>query len=223
MAALVEDVEELRRALGVPKIAVIAHSFGGTLALEYAAKYGDRISRMVLIGAASDWPAACRARVEWLAQHRAEAHARVAVDTGGRQRGDCDRAFNALRGSDLESYNNAVMFPDLALGRLQDSVDAASGLRNTGESQRALFAAGLMEYRFTATAKLALPVLVLAGRHDSAIGLTQQRALVEALPNARLLEYERAGHFLFLDEPERYARDVIAFLTGPMAGAGPGR
>ncbi len=50
---LVEDVEALRRELGAPSVALIGHSFGGTLALEYAAKYPERGSRMVLVGAAA--------------------------------------------------------------------------------------------------------------------------------------------------------------------------
>lgn len=58
-----------------------------------------------------------------------------------------------------------------------------------------------------------MPVLILAGgAEDDAIGLPQQRALAAALPDARLVEYEHAGHFLYLDQPERFARDVVAFL-----------
>ena len=37
LQTLVEDVEQLRKTLGVDKLAIIGHSFGGTLAFEYAA------------------------------------------------------------------------------------------------------------------------------------------------------------------------------------------
>src|SRR2546422_1269440 len=49
MATLVEDIEGLRRELGVPQIALIGHSFGGTLALEYAAAYPTRVARLVIV------------------------------------------------------------------------------------------------------------------------------------------------------------------------------
>jgi proline iminopeptidase len=223
IARLVEDVEGLRRTLGVPRIALIGHSFGGTLALEYAARYPERVSRMVLVGPAADIPAACAARREWLARHHAAALARAIADTAGRggPRSDCDLAFQTLQGAEHQAANNAVMFPDSALRRLQDSVDAASGLRNTGEMGGALFGGGLLEYRFTGHARLTMPVLVVAGRHDSAIGLPQQRALARALPNARVVEYERGGHFPYLEEPERFAREVTAFLS-PAADADEG-
>lgn len=218
---LVEDVEGLRRALGVPQIAIIGHSFGGTLALEYAARYPAHVARMVLIGAAADIPAACRARVDYLALHHAAVLARARADTagrGGRPRDDCDLAFSTLPDSERGRLNDAVMFPDSMKRRLQDSVDAASGLRNTGELSRALFDHGLLHYHFAQPRRLTMPVLILAGRADYAIGIAQQRALARELPDARVLEYPHAGHFLYLDEPERFTRDVTAFLGATSAG-----
>src|SRR2546421_4273902 len=49
MATLIQDIEGLRRELGVPQIALIGHSFGGILALEYAATYPTRVSRLVIV------------------------------------------------------------------------------------------------------------------------------------------------------------------------------
>ena len=215
---LVEDVEALRRALGVPQIALMGHSFGGSLALEYAAKYPAHVARMILVGPASDIPAACAARVEYLGQHYADALARARADTAGRNgqpRDDCDLAFNTVNGDEGQRVNNEVMFPDLRLAQEQDSVDAASGLRNTGELSQALWSTGFLSYRFAAHDRIRMPVLILAGGQDYAIGLPSQRALAKSLPSARITEYERAGHFLYRDEPERFTREVVEFLAGP--------
>jgi len=216
---LVADVDAFRAALGVPKLAVIGHSFGGTLALEYAAAHPDRVSRMVVVSGAADMPAACHARVTWIAAHYptelARARARAATDTSPAARADCALAFSALTGDSLMSYNNAVMFPDSSLRIRQDSVDAASGLRNTGELSRAQLGGSLLTYRFVRADRLTMPVLVLAGRFDSAIGMEQQRALASRIPRPRLVEFEHGGHFLYLDEPDRFAHEVITFLTGP--------
>jgi proline iminopeptidase len=212
---LVDDLEGFRRAIGAPRISLVGHSFGGALALEYAAKYPSRVSRMVLVGAAADIPAACAARVDFLQRHHADALARARADTTGRAgkpRDDCDLAFNTIDGPERQRVNDAVMFPDSTRRVLQDSVDAASGLRNTGELGGALWNGGFLQYRFGGHARVTMPVLVIAGSADYAIGLPQQRALAAALPHARLSEYEHAGHFVYLDEPERFAREVTAFL-----------
>jgi proline iminopeptidase len=218
---LVDDIEGLRQALGAPSIVLMGHSFGGLLALEYAAKHPDRVARLVLVSAASDLPAACGARVEYLARHYPAELARKRADTtgrGGRAADPCDLAFNTLSGETHQRVNDAVMFPDLRLDAVNDSVDAAGGLRNTGELGGTLFGSGLTSYRFTGHSRVRAPALVIAGGQDFAIGLEPQRALARALSKARIVEYPAAGHFLYLDAPERFVRDVDAFLReGPIA------
>jgi pimeloyl-ACP methyl ester carboxylesterase len=38
------------------------------------------------------------------------------------------------------------------------------------------------------------------------------RPLAENLPHARYVEFENSGHFVYLDEPDRFARAVTAFI-----------
>jgi proline iminopeptidase len=109
--------------------------------------------------------------------------------------------------------NNAVMFPDSGVRIPLDSVQAATGTRNTGELGAALFRGGLLQYRFTAMERLTMPVLVIAGRHDGAVGSEGLRELARRLPNARFVEFEHSGHFVYLDEPGRFTREVAGFLA----------
>jgi len=216
IATLVEDVEALRRTLGVPELALVGHSFGGLLALEYAARYPESVSHLVFVSGLWDTNLQCRLRAQRLAQLRPEAYARVAGDTiasDGTRRSPCDVEFAALRGAEREAYNTEMMFPNPAVSARIDSVNAAHGVRNTGEMGRALFSSGLLTYRFTAFDRLTMPVLVIAGRHDGAAQPAGLRELARRLPNARFVEYERSGHFVYLDEPERFARDLADFIV----------
>ncbi len=45
----VEDVEALRIYLKLPKIIVVGHSWGGMLAMAYAAKHPDKVERLILL------------------------------------------------------------------------------------------------------------------------------------------------------------------------------
>ncbi len=67
-------------------------------------------------------------------------------------------------------------------------------------------------YRFTKFAAVTMPVLVIAGRHDGAAISAGLRPLAEKLPHARFVEYENSGHFVYLDEPDRFAKEVTAFI-----------
>jgi proline iminopeptidase len=51
---LTADADALREHLGVERWAVLGHSFGGNVALEYALRYPDRVSRLVLMDAGGD-------------------------------------------------------------------------------------------------------------------------------------------------------------------------
>jgi proline iminopeptidase len=54
---LTADADALRERLGFDRWAVLGHSFGGQVALEYALRYPDRVSHLVLLdtGADSQW------------------------------------------------------------------------------------------------------------------------------------------------------------------------
>lgn len=215
LSTLVEDIEGLRRTLGVPKIALLGHSFGGLLALEYATKYPQNVSHLIFVAGVWNFDLQCRLRGERFAQLRPEAYARVRGDTiapDGSRRSHCDYEFRGLQGAERERYNLEIMFPDPAVSARIDSVNAARNVRNTGELSRGLFQGGLLQYRLASPDRLTMPVLVIAGRFDGAAVPAGLRELARSLPNARFVEYERSGHFVYLDEPDRFAKEVSAFI-----------
>jgi proline iminopeptidase len=212
--AMVEDIEALRKQLGVPKLALMGHSFGGALALEYAAAYPQHVAKLVLVSAASSIPDACAARVAFLAQRYPAdlAKARAAAAERKETPDDCYFAFNSVSDDIRDRVNDETMFPDMKRVWEQKDVDAKSGLRNTGELGGALWNNGFLSYRFNRFERLTMPVLVLAGQDDFAIGLPAQRALAGRLPQAKLVAYPGAGHFPYLDVPQRFTDDVVRFL-----------
>jgi proline iminopeptidase len=212
--AMVEDIEALRKQLGVPTLALMGHSFGGALALEYAAAYPQHVSKLVLVSAASSIPDACAARVAFLDKRYAAdlAKARAAAVERKETPDDCFFAFNSVADDVRERVNDETMFPDMKKVAEQRAVDAKSGLRNTGELGGALWNNGFLSYRFSRFERLTMPVLVLAGQEDYAIGLPAQRLLAKQLPKATLVEYAGAGHFPYLDAPQRFTQDVVRFV-----------
>jgi non-heme chloroperoxidase len=62
--------------------------------------------------------------------------------------------------------------------------------------------------------RIAAPTLVMWGARDALVTRADQHALLAAVPGSRLVVYERAGHALHWEEPERFAADVTAFVRG---------
>jgi proline iminopeptidase len=209
---MTDDVEALRVQLGAQRIALVGHSFGTILALEYAARYPEHVSRMVLAGAAPDMPALADGICERLATVDPAAYARAVSARSGDAVAKCD-FMAAYQGEAKNAFFHRNMYPDLKIGALVDASDQADGLGNSGESADSLLAQGLTAYRFDRPHDVKAPVLVIAGGADFQTVEAPQRALANALPHGRMLTYEGDGHFMFVEEPERFARDVVSFLA----------
>jgi proline iminopeptidase len=217
LATMVDDIEALRRQLGMPKLVVMGHSFGAILALEYAAKYPTTTSHVIIVAGLWDTQVQCPLRLARFAQLRPDVYERARHDTlasDGSRRNECDielRARNGL-GDDRRLFDLQTIFVDSALAGRLDSVNTARSVVYGSEVNRAVMAAGMNRYRFTRFKALTMPALVISGKHDGAAIPAGLRPLSEKLPHARYVEFENSGHFVYLDEPDRFARVVTAFI-----------
>lgn len=208
---LVNDIERLRQQLGVSKIALLGHSFGSQLSLEYAVKYPEHTAAVVLAAATPHLARSIDLQCERLQREDPEAFARAVKD---KRIGDLPRCntMAAYTGDQARAFAQRNLFPDPATGKQVEALDNADGLGSTGEVSAALFRKGLLQYRFADAARVRAPVLVIAGGRDFQAAIEPQRDLVQALPNALLVEYRANGHFMFVEDPQRFARDIDWFL-----------
>jgi proline iminopeptidase len=203
---MVDDLEQLRRLWRVERIAIVGHSFGTILALEYAARYPQHVSHLVLTGTVVDFPAMLDLACARLEKVDPETYAKAVASLPKGSDRRC-HIFAAPR-----KFIDGNMYPDPATMKLVDETDASDGMHNTGEIFGALAKQGLLEYRFGRPERLTMPVLAIAGGSDFQAAVEPVRSFVGRVPGARLLEYEGRGHFMFVEDPERFARDVSEFL-----------
>jgi proline iminopeptidase len=206
LALMVNDLEKLRRHWGVRKMDLIGHSFGTLLALEYAARYPQHVAHLVLSGAVVDFPAMLDLACVRLEKVDPETYKKALerLPAGSKRR--C-HIFAAGR-----SFIDGNMYPDPAIRNIVDETDKAGGLYNTGEIFGALADHGMLDYRFTGADKLTMPVLAIQGAKDFQAAVEPVRAFAAKVPGARVIEYEGRGHFMFVEDPERFASDVSNFL-----------
>jgi proline iminopeptidase len=208
---MVDDIEQLRRHLGAPKIVLLGHSFGTQLALEYAAKYPGHTAALVLAAAMPDLRRSLDLQCARLERNDPEAYARARGNLKDDSFPRCDTR-SAYSGEAALNFVTRNLFPDRETARKVDALDNAGGAGNSGEAADALFSKGLLTYRFGSATTVSAPVLVIAGGKDYQAALEVQRDLVKTLPKAQMIVYPRDGHFLFVEEPARFARDVTAFM-----------
>jgi 3-oxoadipate enol-lactonase len=84
------------------------------------------------------------------------------------------------------------------------------------EAQDPFFAAvseRMPEYRAVAT-----PTLVMPGAQDRTVPLWQQRKLLDVFPNSRWLEIPECGHVAYLERPDAFFGNLLAFMRAKSVG-----
>ena len=66
--------------------------------------------------------------------------------------------------------------------------------------------------------EVAASTLILAGRHDPEAPLPCSEELLQGIPDASLVIFERSGHFPFIEESSLFARTLDAFLNEEAKG-----
>ncbi|MGW6279287.1 alpha/beta fold hydrolase [Kribbella sp. NPDC055071] len=206
---LVDDLEQLRQHLGLPRIALLGISFGGDLAAEYAVAYPDRVDRLILQGTAlagpltpSPWGAGFEAVATDDAMREA---IRAAVQESGPQ-----AAWGVVDRETVDRF----LFHRSGSAKLVRDLWEASGLVNTGELARDLERQPARVVPLVdESAALDVPVLILIGLWDRNAGVDACRDLATRLPHAQLRVFEDSAHFPNVEEPDRYTAEIASFLS----------
>lgn len=207
---LADDIESVRAARGLETIDLVAHSAGCFVAFVYAARYPERVGRLVLVTPSGRGFAdtsddvkrirATRAGEPWYAEaHEIEemleyapAHRRNRFDPGL-------RAFGYAKWDDA-----ARAHADATNGQISMRAGAAFW---TPETQIDLkgWKADL--------ASLAAPVLVVVGSRDGMTGVQAGHEIAKLMPNASVVELADAAHYPWVDAPEQFRAAVAGFLS----------
>jgi len=203
MEALVSDIEVLRAdILKAEKIIVFGHSFGGALAQRYALAYPDRVEKLILAGSirvnngmkpAFFWrwfgPALYSTAMGFPPRNAAKADTWMTryADAGVPDR-MADPA-NATRLSDTGTVSFVAW---------RDITDSLAG----------------RDYRQELSA-FTPETLFLFGAHDDVYtGEPVASELAGIMPNFRMVRFEHSGHWMYLEEPERFVKEVLGFIEG---------
>ena len=217
----VEEVEALRRALGIERLAVLGHSYGGFVAQAYALAHPDRVTHLVLSNAmirGADWQRANERFNARLAATFPELWARVEPLRRAGVR-ESDPQLQAAYGDRFPQQFALFYFFDRRKA-VQIRFDGTTFNMEQylaicgpdcdfqlAEPMRSLdFRAGISRWR--------RPLLAIASRADGIVTPDLVQEFRKALPTTTQVIFEESGHLPFVEEPERYVQVVRDFLAG---------
>jgi pimeloyl-ACP methyl ester carboxylesterase len=212
---LTADADALRERLGFERWAVLGHSFGGHVALEYALRYPARLSHLVLLDTGGD--------SHWSQQNAADLLA---------GRGYSPRKVELARRWLNGEFAPRQMLPILM--RIGGAYSHHPSIRATARDlirggwhtklrpQAMIFGHRHLLKGWTVVDRLGeitAPTLVIAGRDDFIFPPACQRELAAGIPDARLRIIERAGHNPHDEQTAEVMRAVTDFITAGVATA----
>ena len=199
------DIDALREWAGAEKIIMAGGSYGGFLSLEYALRYPEKVSALVL----RDTAAADRFRAE--ARRRAQASDRTTIDMEmfdrsfvGQVRDNDD--FKAIWRAILPLYDYDYDPAKVA--------ERADNTRYHYATHNYAFGVNLPLYDLTERlGQIACPTLITVGRHDWITPVEASQELADKIPGSELVVFEKSGHSPQLEERDAWLSTVRRFLA----------
>jgi len=196
------DADALRAALGHERVAVLGHSYGNFIALEYALAYPQRVSHLLLTGTAPAFDYG--PEIERNARERGATPEMLAA-LGMQPRDDAELARLWATILPLYFYRYDRRAEDLFR---ETRFSAAAMVRGAELLPHFKFLLRLSELR--------APTLLLSGRHDFITPRHQAERLQASVPHARLVTFEKSGHYPWVEEPEAFFGAVREWLDRVM-------
>ena len=205
---LTADADALRQALGFEKWAVLGHSFGGHVALEYTLRYPENVSRLVLVNTGGE--------------------ARWAQDNAPKVL--AERGFSPAMVDLAKRWFNGQVAPNqyfrslMKLGpayiyrmSLWQTIKMLPwALRTKLSPEAGIWWFGQYHRGWTVMDRLGqiqAPALILAGSNDFVFPPECQEALAAGIPEARLVLVDRAGHSPMDEQPAEAIGAVRRFMA----------
>jgi pimeloyl-ACP methyl ester carboxylesterase len=188
IADLADDVAALLDGLGISRATIGGLSWGGYIALAFAARHGARLEGLIL------------------------ADTKAGPDSAEARRGR-DEAISLVQAEGVEPYLERQL-PRLLSRHASDSLRAevqALGRQSPDAVLKALPALRDRPDRWSELPLISCPTVVIVGQEDALTPASEARAMAGAIPDAQLVELPGAGHLSNLEAPDAFA----AALTSP--------
>ena len=193
----VEAVERFRMGLGLERLALVVHDWGGLIGLRWACEHPEAVAALVI------------SNTGFFPDGRWHGMARAL-----RTEGEGERMVAAMTRDGFGQMLAAVSrgMDKVVANEYWKTLTTEGGRRGILELYRSGDFEKLEPYEGRLAA-LGVPTLLLWGENDLFAPVAGAHRFQREIPDAKLVAIEGAGHFVYADEPRRSAREVVEFLA----------
>ncbi len=190
-------LERFRRQLGLERVALVVHDWGGLIGLRWACEHPQAITALVISGTGffpdGKWHGMARSL-------RTPGEGEQLVAALNRE------GFAQMLSSLSAGFDARVAAEYWKAFERPEGRQAILDLYRSGDFSKLESCDGRL-------AALAVPTLLLWGADDAFAPVAGAHRLKREIPDAKLVVLEGSGHFLYADEPRRAAAEVAEFLA----------
>jgi proline-specific peptidase len=216
MDTFVDEVTAVREGIGLDRVHLLGHSWGGWLALEYVLRRPPGLVSLILASACASLPAFA-AETKRL-KESLPADVRETIDRHEAAGTTHDAAYvQATMAYYTQWVCRRVPFPEHVMRSFTNMREEIYAIMQGPEWN---VMGNLKHWDVTERlGELDLRVLVTSGRHDEMTSALI-KPLIEGIPGAKSVVFEDSAHLAMAEEPERYRRVVESFLSRMEASQG---
>jgi len=216
---LIADFEALRTALGISRWSILGHSYGGRLALRYAATHPGTVAKVIFENPPWDMNLATKtivsAALPLLRELGEDAGAAELLAYEGPATAEMwdERIALVQRLGDrrMEIYlGPEARDLELPADNLPAEIQSRAGRFATEITRTPGFSESLLPY----LARVTQPALLIKGGYDPVTSAEEIALFQSTVPDATYQHYEGVGHFVHAELREEYARLVTDFVAG---------
>jgi len=201
LAEQIADLEALRAHLGFEKMDLLGGSWGGYLAMAYAARHPDRIVHLVLVDSAAPKIQDTVFLFKNIFPETVEKEDGFAF---GAELGDA-KAIDA----DMQIYLGMIVFSP----EMREKLLARSSAMVYRQAVNKAVWADLQRFDLNPELpRFRFPTLVVTGRYDFNVAPSVAWAIHKAIPKSEFAVFEKSGHLPFYEEPDAFLARLEAFL-----------
>jgi len=214
LASDLDDLDNIRQYFHIDKVVLLGHSWGTVLALEYALRYPQHVSRLILMNPA---PASAddykQLRSDWLEKRPAEMEQRKAISsTPAYQQGDPAAVTAYYRIHFKPAFAHPENYEKF-MTRLSASFTPEGVLKARAVEARLMIETwSKPDYNLLPKLKtVTVPALVISGDHEF-IPAQSAEHIAQSLPKSRLVTFKDCGHFTYMECPAAVRENIDAFF-----------
>jgi proline iminopeptidase len=201
LASYLEDLDAIRKDLKQPSVLVMGDSWGGFIAMAYAARYPEHVAKLILVDSVdSNWGNSLLLLDKVFPD-------RTPVNSSGEVTGDSLLASKAS----VTSYLSSLFYSQETFAEFMSAIPTDMGPEN------AVFDAigkTMGEIDLTRELKnITAPTLVINGRFDMNEPVITAFNLSKRIAGAHLAIFEKSGHLPFYEEADLFVKTVDAYMA----------